>query len=198
LNRLEEIFERTIIDDDAHFHLLRHFQKVNDEFLADFIRNSQYNKDDIKDQLLKAGSKFRYSFANNPAELIMNLAKEVDYKSFYISTTENRMEILIEFDPVNYPKGIGFDGVVAIRNLQAGERQLIEEIDRDVFTVKVIKVDKKKTWKLNLILFEQEDHYLIGTFFPGTYAPPFPNTEIHTDNLIKEYTSFWNDHVLIL
>ncbi len=197
MSKLEEILKNTVIDFDTYFHLLRHFHQLDEEFLLKFSNQTQYKEDDIRQQLEKSGSKFRYSFANNPEELINNLALEIDYKAFYISTNENKTEIAIEFDHEVYPKGIGFDGIAAIRNLNEQERESIVKTDRDDFMIKKLKTKKNKTWKLNLILFKKEDKYLIATFFPGIYAPPFPNKEIHSEKQMEEFSKFWNAHVLI-
>ena len=197
MNTLEEIFKKTIIDFDTYFHLLRHFHKIDEKFLNKFVDQTLYEKNDIEQQMYKPGSKFRFSFAKNPEDLIKNLAIEVDYKSFYVSTEDNKTEIAIEFDHEIFPKGIGFDGIAAIRNLVEEERNSIEKIERNGYIIKTIIANKKQTWKLNLYLIEDNGKYLISTFFPGIYTPPYPNGEIHSEEQLKEYSKFWNEHVII-
>ncbi len=197
MNKLEEIFQDTIIDVDAFFHLLKHFIKLDNEFKEWFTKKTHYKVEDIQLQMDKPGSKFRYSFAKNPEELIKNLAIQVDYKSFYISDEGNKTEISIEFDHEVFPKGIGFDGIAAIRNLEDIERSKITEIERNNYQIKRIETDKKRTWKLNLNLHKTEDKYLIADFSPGIYAPPYPNKEVQSEKQLSKSIKFWEEHVLL-
>jgi len=197
LNTLEIIFKKTTIDYDVFFHLLRHFKKIDSQFEDKFIRQTKYTRDDIQFQMGKPGSKFRYSFAKNPEELIKNLAIQVDYKSFYISEKERNTEIAIEFDHEVFSDGIGFDGITAIRNLNSEEIELIEKVEREGFILKELKSSKKSTWKLNLILHKAEDNYFIANFFPGIYAPAYPNKEVQSEDDYQKSFEFWDTHAIL-
>ncbi|NOZ47603.1 MAG: hypothetical protein GXO79_12600, partial [Chlorobi bacterium] len=192
------ILKKTVIDFDTYFHLLRHFNKIDAEFNKKFLTQTHYKQADIDQQMAKPGSKFLYSFAKNPEELIRNITSGVDYKSYYMSTEGKKTKISIEFDHEAYLKGIGLDGIAAIRTLDEDEKKMIEQVERDEFLIKRIKADKKKTWKLHLILFEKKDNYLFATFSPGIYAPPFPNKEVDDQDHFRKYSKFWNEHVMII
>jgi hypothetical protein len=189
--------EKLTFDKDVQFHLLRHFSKLDKNFLEEFSRKSIYDRRAIEEQLEYAGSKFHYDFANNPQVLCEILNSYILNGDYFTSNLPERKLISFQFDHDTYPDGIGTNNIISIDKLSQAQLQTVKESVRGEYTIRTIDdIPPQNTWEVHVILLKNID-YNISTVFPGIYAPPFPSKDSQTLHEFNNSTTFWNIHALI-
>lgn len=146
--------------------------KISDEVRAHLSTHFQQDQ---------PGSKF---YAKSPEDLL-NMALQLFPEAFSKAEpdTDGRYRISLTF-----PEEIGVSNVVSIDELDGGERESIEIVDRQGKKVRSVKTERViPTHECQIIL--SKDWQLI-TMFPGEMAPPLPaSPDIHDE--------YWDNHVFI-
>lgn len=180
-----------VIRDERLFHLLRHFENIDNECLGTLIQIG-YTNEQIIMGLKASGSLFLPSFCSSPSQLpkVLSILKPAIIKlqknGFYI----------INF---LFKKHIGTNGLVRIDELSKRDQERIFFQKRDGIKIKVIKgIKAPGTGEVHVIAKQKLDSntYSIITCFPGTLSPPFPKYITNEEErLISE--NFWKKHVLM-
>lgn len=184
---------------ELQFHLLGHFISVPDKYRNILTSKLDLGNKDIDKQLAVSGSKFSVDFVKDP----LNLMDRVIYGLTHLSRREifhnSIPDIAITFDTVNYPKGIGLDGIISMDEIDPQLIPSIEVKHRAFFDIKVIKGKMSPSWQLNIIFGKNKSGKMdIHTIFPGIYAPPFPDADRQAENIYKAAKNFWDKHVFVI
>jgi len=180
-----------VINDERLFHLLRHFESIDDDCLDILIHNG-YTEKNIVDGLKSSGSLFLPSFCFSPCQLSDIFS---NLKPVTIKLQENG------FYAINYfsKKYLGTNGLIAIDELSKKDQKRIFFQNRDGIKIKVVKeITAPLTKEAHIIAKKESDNdvYDIITCFPGTLSPPFPKYITNEkEKIISE--KFWANHVLI-
>ena len=173
------------------FHLLRHFERIDDTARNQF-RDFGYMEKEIDEQLNMVGSKFSPEFSANPFTLINTLSKTKATEVF--SQDENTYVSVFDFTQSH--KTIGKDAVINVNSLSLEEKNLLEIEIRSGYEVKVLARHQPLPPTTRIILCSNPDTGEISTCFPGTYAPPFPKATM-SGKKYKHAKEFWENHAFI-
>jgi hypothetical protein len=111
-----------------------------------------------------------------------------------------KCEISLQIPVKDYPEGIGFDNLIPLNKLSLEQRDKIIIRERDGFSVGTIRLKAPATWQANLVLLQKDGSKAVEvlTLFPGTFAPPFPDTfNVGTEEFHRS-TDFWSGQVFII
>jgi len=182
---------------DRQFHVLKHFQSVDQEYREYMAENSDFSAEDIEKQLSMQGSKFRESFCENPLELFDLLKDEFQRQQTETYWSGNKCEFQMRFLFNDFPNGIGEDKIIHIDEVP----DIIKEpfVGKDLETLHSIiyKTTPKPTWTTNIILQNTGSQPEIISIFPGIYAPPFPDRESQDEVGYLVSLKFWSKHIII-
>jgi serine phosphatase RsbU (regulator of sigma subunit) len=121
------------------------------------------DKEYVQRQLIMPTSKFFESFASNPRTLL----KKINDKLKNQEITDGKHELVLHFNEI-----VGFDLLLQQNELSGMYRT---------------------TRYLNLIVHSDHEKINIITVFPGTYAPPLPQTA-RTERERENAVRFWETH----
>jgi hypothetical protein len=186
-----------VLTSEFQFHLLRHFSRVDDDYLENFISISGFTRKEVIQQLELQGSRFLYSFAPNPSILWDKVYAMIFSENYRSKLYPGRKVYSLHFDERSYPEGIGLCNLVALNELNPVEKESVREEKRGEHMIRVISgIPPVLTWILNVVEVIGEENY-ISTIFPGTYAPPFPDREEQSEEEYLENSRFWESHAII-
>lgn len=188
--------EKFIFDYSGQFHALKHFTFLDDDYLRELMKEGSYSKGDLSKRMQKFGSKFLPAFISNPLEAVKLLEKEREYALHYRMRTESRIEIQLVFDMAWNPEGIGWDSLIPKAGFTPDQE--IKVRNRSGFPIEYTSGAARPTWKMHFIFTQLRGDWRLVTFFPGKYAPPFPDRENQSDKEFEEYAAFWNKHIFLV
>ncbi len=166
------------------FYLLKHFTTVDHKFV-ELLNKQGYSEKSVKSQLKTAGSKFFFSFCQNPFQLESLLEKGA--LSQEINQSNERKAKVYQ-----YSHSIGTEQIINRSLITANE---IQTIKRDSFSIPIINLEiLPETDKIVIVRSFNEDWI---TAFPGDYAPAFPSAWMNSKEL-ELASEFWKNHVFIL
>lgn len=177
----------------SEFHMLRHFEKADDEILKNLLLEG-YSLKDIQNELALPGSKFFSHFANDISELIEKIAPHIIQKSVGINGNH-----IIESDiPIEqFPNGIGTKAVVALKDVTPELRSKIYFEKNRNYSLSHLLVDQLPvTNRCTLILKPVTDGYIFISAFSGESAMPIPKDDMSTE-IFNACTAYWNEHVFL-
>jgi len=177
----------------SQFHMLRHFESVDDDILQLFLNNG-YTQIQIQQELALPGSKFFSHFANDIKEL---LEKVLQYP--YTKSTGINGNHIIEISiPKNeYPKGIGTKGVVSINEISIEQKSnLFYEKNRNFLLTHLLVDTLPITNQCTLILKPISEGYAFITTFSGESAMPIPDYKM-TKSQFEACKAYWDAHVFL-
>ena len=191
-----EIINKSGFSVETQFHVLKHFNSIDDEFYEKLI-NANYSKIDIAQQLKLQSSKFYSLFSTNLKAIVERVLNGFPSSEIKLNPISLRIEILFEFSNAEYPNGIGTDYLLHKNELT---EEQIENIQRRSVENPHIYITNGKaitTNKLNFVIEQKENKYQIITIYPGKYAPPFPDEEKQNHELFMVCKTFWDEHVFV-
>lgn len=182
----------------AQYHILRHFDWIDEDYRKILKSKTEYKDEDINAQLMLSGSKFKQSFAENPLQLWNEVLNHPDFEFPDSNKIEGKTFVIrLSFGRDNYPNGIGTDSLVGLHQLLPEEKTSLIKKERSGFMVNHIHLKQKNTtWDLNLI-FWKDINFFVKTIFPGIYAPPFPDAARQSNSEFTENESFWEQHAFV-
>lgn len=190
--------QNRIFPPGRQYHCLLHFIEVPDSYLSELLEKTGNSLSDAKELMKAPGSKFHHTWAESPLSL---WEKMDDFTPFIVKEEvrkDGNLHIAFQFPEDAYPQGIGFDGIVSRDRLPLKELKKIDHVNRNGFDVACIRLkDIPETHEMHLVLDSGHPSSVI-TFFPGTYAPPFPRKEFQSEEDYTHNLSFWDNHLLIL
>ncbi len=185
------------LTNELQFHLLRHFNRVDGDYLENFLKVSGYSREEVREQLEIQGSRFLYSFAPNPLILWNKISALIERDKCEILLHPGREVYSFRFDKNSYPEGIGLCYLVSLDDFSGEDKELLREEKRGEHTIKVIPgIPPVPTWEMHLVWITGPEEY-IATVFPGTYAPPFPDREHQTESEYAKNSKFWEAYAII-
>ena len=177
----------------SEFHMLRHFEKVDDGVLKKFFLEG-YSLKNIQNELALPGSKFFSHFANDISELVEKIAPHIVQKSVGINGNH-----IIEFDiPIElFPNGIGTKAVVALKDVTPELRSKIYFEKNRNYSLSHLLVDQLPvTNRCTLILKPVTDGYIFISAFSGESAMPIPKDNMSME-IFNACATYWSDHVFL-
>ncbi len=191
-----EDFKQIVFTTDQQLHILSHFNTIDTNYKKQLI-NQGMKEDDIEKRLQMNGSKFLYSFAENPIRLWSKIVAALDDAKAVFPIHNNKCEIQLTFSKEEYPEGIGLDSLMAVNELNAKYQSEISMQVRGNYTVKTLERVMNPSWLANVILYIDKTNTIILSIFPGKYAPPFPDKNKQTESFFMQNKQFWDQHVML-
>jgi len=187
---------KVIFTIEAQFHVLKHFNSIDKEFLDELII-AGFSKSDINSQLKISSSKFNPSFCINPIQLLSIIKRANKRSEIQANSGKKNIELSFEFSKNDYPNGIGWDHLIRIIDLT--EKQLINIEKRKVQNTVINFTEGKPipTHELNFVLEQKDSKHHIVTIYPGIYAPPFQDITSQNNGLFQISKVFWDEHVFV-
>jgi hypothetical protein len=180
-------------NDQSLYHMLRHFECINDSARACLL-NRGYPNDKINDALEIPGSKFHPLFADDLKSLEQQLSIGIVKESF---TRNGYLHHCMEFSAREFPEGIGTIGVASICELKAmGATEFEWKQNRGLELCHVKLKPLPNTLKLTLIVKQQKNYQLLITAFPGIVGLPLPKKKM-TELFYEQCKQFWQEHAFI-
>jgi hypothetical protein len=180
-------------NDHTLFHMLRHFETIHEPAFTCLLERG-YSPQAIKTALQIPGSRFLSSFAQD----LKLMEQQMLFGKKQIEVMENGYHHwYFQFDPKQFPDGIGKIGVVPIKNLAVlGAVNLVQKFNRGLF-LKHATVDKLPVcWEMTVVVKPQKNYYLLITAFPGSASMPLPKPKLDTvfNNQCLDY---WTSHAFL-
>ncbi len=180
-------------NDHTLFHLLRHFESLNDAARA-CLWNRGYRENTIQEAIKMPGSKFYASFANDIKSLEQQLCLGQMKDSF---VQNGYLHDNLEFDQSLFPKGIGSLGIAAINDLKAmGITKFEWKQNRGLELCHAKMNTLPSTNSMTLVLKYQKNYQLLITAFPGYGVLPVPNKGMSAP-FFQECELFWQNHAFL-
>ncbi len=184
-----------IFDFEGQYHVLKHFSAIDEDYLKLFIDRGPYSKRDVMNRMQKFGSKFHLNFLTNPLELVQLLENQKNFVLNYPLKTKQRIEMQLVFDMARYPEGIGNDTLVRKKDFSVDAELKVRM--RKGFPVHYKKGEPLPTWECQVIFTRTDGVWRLTTYFPGKYAPPFPDRSIQSKEDFEKCADFWNKHIFL-
>jgi len=182
---------------EEQFHILRHYTKVDEQYIQKLLQVSEFSKEDIYNQLKIFGSKFHYHFTTNPEHLNKIINQRISHGNHSLKQFGTRTIYTFQYTSNEYHDGIGYCNIVSIEELSSEHREKIIEVPRGDEMIRTITdIKPKPTWEFHMVVINDNES-LVSTVFPGTYAPPFPNRKNQSELEYQNNVQFWNEYVLI-
>lgn len=151
-------------------HLLRHFPDPGATFLGALAGEAGIPVEQLRHQCATPGSKFRPAFADNPVALCDRLADKGAYISTIWRQGAGKTDWVLKFDPAAWPQGIGWEAVMPMDALDAGQTAGLQVVQREGHPIQVLAVEKHpETWQMVAIVDKNTE---LITAFPGRWLPP--------------------------
>ncbi len=182
-----------IYNDHTLFHMLRHFEFVNEQAKLCVLERG-YSDESIDEFLSMPGSKFHRSFATD----IKSLAEQLKFgKANQMQKRKKYQEIILEFNQTQFPDGIGTMGVcnrAKLETLQASNPFLNTNRGLQLWHAKV--PDMPTTHQLTIVVKKQSSANFLITAFPGIPTLPIPHKKMKPIEL-EASRKFWADQVFL-
>jgi hypothetical protein len=182
---------------ERQFHILKHFNRVDREYLEDLLNHSEYTREEIEQQLNMNGSKFSEGFISNPDDLWRYLKKTISESGQSFSWDNGKCEIQVSFEISRFPDGIGEDFVIHVSDLPGQIREDLTDDDWKSLQDLDIDAVPKKTWTVHVILGKLNGTPEVVSIFPGVYAPPLPDEELQSEEEFAKNLEFWSMHAVL-
>jgi hypothetical protein len=177
----------------SEFHMLRHFESVDDITLMQLIDNG-YTQNQIQEELLLPGSKFFSHFANDIKELLEKVLQHPYKKSTGINGNH-----IIEYDlPIaDFPNGIGTKAVVSLDEISKEQQvQIFYEKNRNFSLAHLLVHELPFTNQCTLILKPISEGHSFISAFSGESAMPIPDYKM-TNAQFDACKAYWDRHVFL-
>jgi hypothetical protein len=180
-------------NDHTMFHMLRHFELVNQQAIG-CVRERGYSNDSIVEFLKMPGSKFHRSFATD----IKSLAERLKLGNpVQMQERKKYLEIIVDFNQTEYPEGIGTLGVcnrTELATIKASIPFLKMNRGWELWHAKVMQIPT--THQLTIVVKKQSSTYFLITAFPGLPSLPLPQKNMNTLDL-ELSKQYWEDKVFL-
>jgi hypothetical protein len=180
-------------NDHTLFHMLRHFEFVNEKAKL-CVRERGYSDESIDEFLKMSGSKFHRSFATD----IKSLAESLKLGNpVQMQERKKYLEIIVDFNQSEFPEGIGTLGVckrTELATLEASIPFLKMNRGYELWHAKVAQIPI--THQLTIIVKKQSSSYFLITAFPGLPTLPVPQKKMKTCDL-ELSKQYWADKVFL-
>jgi hypothetical protein len=190
----EKIQNVPILSNPVLLHLCRHFSRIPKDEILQLI-GMGIKESEIEEELQLHGSKFFSPPFSGVFAVVDYLQKNWASKKV-LSKTNDILVSQWNFSPVEYPHGIGSDGLLSLQTLSVEEASNVYKKDRKSFWVNAFPTTRiVPTWDL-IVISKFEPVHEVLTVYPGTYAPPFPMEGMEPE-FFKVCDDFWNVHALV-
>lgn len=160
-------------------HLLRHFDIVSDEYLTDLSSRGGIQKDELRGYLQFPASKFHPSFASTPLSLYERLSESSPQDWQVVAELAGKIDYVVNFPKMQWPKGIGYDQIIAAKDLTKENLGRIKLQRRGQFMVKTLVCNAFPITNQLVIVLDNKQAAL--TIFPGQWLPPLD------ENIVDDY-----------
>jgi len=189
--------EETNFSVESQFHVLKHFKRVDRDYVKYLTNHSEYTADDIAHQLAVRGSDFYEGFAPNPLNLWQRLKEKIRDDAIRVTWHNGKCEIELKFSKSEYPEGIGEDHLLHIDELPPGILDKVDTSNWENLRKVSYRKELKSTWTLQIILRKIKGSTEVISVFPGIYAPQLPDKELQSEEEYKTSLKFWKTHVVL-
>jgi hypothetical protein len=186
-------FHQLTYNDHTLFHMLRHFEYVN-ELARECLKDRGYSMGVIDENLAIPGSKFHETFANDIKSLVEQLKLG---KAIQILERKKYREIIIDFNQTEFTNGIGTLGVCnqnELNALNASAPKLKMNRGIQLWHATISKMPTIN--QLTLVVKKQSTAWYLITAFPGLPALPLPQKNMNPIDL-ELSKQYWADKVFL-
>jgi len=177
----------------SQFHMLRHFESVDDATIQ-LLLNNGYTQNQIQKELSLTGSKFFSHFANDINELLEKILQHPYQKSTGINGN-HIIESTLPDD--EYPNGIGTKAVVSFDDISSAQlAQIFKEKNRNYALAHLLVDTLPITNQCTLILKPISEGYAFITAFSGESAMPIPDYKM-SKSQFEACKAYWDRHVFL-
>lgn len=180
-------------NDRTLFHMLRHFENINDLARNCLIQRG-YSHDAIDKGLAIPGSKFHPSFATDLKTLCENL-KGIEFCN--PTQRDKYFEYHFLFKLEDFPNGIGKKGIISLKELeQDSSIKMLQKFNRGILLNHAFVKTIPNEWNITLVIKPQRNYHLLITAFPGVSTMPIPKQNMN--KIEWELSSkFWEQHCFL-
>lgn len=182
-------FEHINFSIDAQFHVLLHFNAIDENYHQKMVKNG-FSNEQIHQQLKEDRSKFDRDFAANPEVLWQKLAQQIELGNYQIIGNPNKKVLIFLFEN----QYVGEDNLYQLPEPVAHDEVYGNTVHNPIIKIHGTPIETKQ---VNCILSQVDEQIEVLTIFPGVYAPPFPNIEKQTEKEYSESYAFWTTHAII-
>jgi len=180
-------------NDHTLFHMIRHFQNININARV-CLNGRGYTPEVIDENLKMTGSKFHKNFATDIKTLVEQIKKGK------IASSQERkkyQEIIIEYDQIQFPNGIGTLGICNRNELDTWNASIpILKMNRGVQLWHATVSQMPITHQLTIVIKKQTTSNFLITAFPGLPVYPLPQKWMKTLEL-EAAKKYWWDKVFL-
>jgi hypothetical protein len=192
---MKEIIQKVpSISDGVLLHICRHFKSLPSEDVSKLLAIG-FNKSEIEQELALVGSKF-FSPPFSGIFALVDFIEKNWVKKEVVSLENDTLVSRWIWDKMEYPDGIGNDGLVSLNSLNEDELSRVYKKERKKFIVNAYPTSQVFPTNEFIVISKNKPNPEILTIYPGTYAPPFP-TEDMEKGFFKSCDEFWKIHALI-
>ena len=189
-----------VLNINQEYHIVKHLSKLSFYYKVYFYING-FSFKNILNQLNAPGSKFHSNFVSSPKYLLNLIKTKIKKTNVEYIWKNKRCEISLEFSKKKYPKGIGFDALIPIKDIPKNELKKLTKhklSDKTQYIAPtIILKNQKNTWIATIILQKNNHDISVLTIFPGIIAPPLPDATKQTKENFDKLSKFWSNHALI-
>lgn len=186
-------FQQISYNDRTLFHMLRHFEYINDQARSCLIDRG-YTNDAIDQGLAIPGSKFHQSFATDLKTLMTNFLPNEICKR----TAKNKYsETCFHFKKEDFPDGIGKKGIISLKEVEQDPAvPIVQKLNRGILLNHALVTTIPKEWEVTIVIKPQKNYNLLITAFPGATAMPVPKRSMSKSEW-ELSSKYWEQHCFL-
>lgn len=182
------------IGPQSAFHMLRHFEGIQDDLREQLIRSGR-TAEAIDKELNEPGSRFNPRFARNIEGLLTQILKD-GYKEE--RSANGNIVWVGSANELQFPNGAGTLSVVHIDTIpEKGRNKLFYRKNRGVQLLHYQVDQLPDTAEYTVILKPTNQRPIFITAFPGPPAMPLPDRTMEK-SLYEQCKSYWECHVFLV
>ncbi len=186
-------FTKLSYNDHALFHMLRHFEYINDN-ARNCLLERGYQHKAINENLAIPGSKFDQEFASDIKSLLIQFSGKQIIET---RETQKYLELVFRFSKPQFPTGIGSLGVYDKNKLaQISTKEPYRKWNRGQFLWHAIVEELPRTEFLTVVVNLQATAHFLITAFPGLPTMPLPNKKMK-QSVYEAALSYWEEKVFL-
>lgn len=186
-------FTKLSYNDHALFHMLRHFEYINDN-ARNCLLERGYQQKAINENLAIPGSKFDQEFASDIKSLLIQFSGKQIIET---RKTQKYLELVFRFSKPQFPTGIGSLGVYDKNKLaQISTKEPYRKWNRGQFLWHAIVEELPRTEFLTVVVNLQATAHFLITAFPGLPTMPLPNKKMK-QSVYEAALSYWEEKVFL-
>lgn len=184
---------RISYNDHTLFHMLRHFEYINENARKCLIERG-YTNAEIDANLAIPGSKFHKDFATDIKSL---LAQCIGIEVKQVNKQQKYLEFVLNFETDQFKNGVGTLGIYERENLiDLDVTSLYQKMNRSQSLWHATVKKMPTTNWVSIVVKKQLVADFLITSFPGLPTLPLPNKKMNR-TFLEAAKNYWNEIVFL-